>query len=197
MPGKSWSRWRAITDSSGTNASSPIGTKRGSTSFGTFTRANVSVAGDRVAQPDRERQRQVRDVRERPAGADRQRRQHREDLLGELAGRSPRSSSASQLVAVDHADAVLRERRARARSSHWREWRSPSSRARSAIRSIVSPGDRPSGPRGVDAGVDLVVQAGHAHHVELVEVRGVDREELDPLEQRHARRPRPARARAR
>ena len=29
--------------SSGTNTSSPIGTKRGSTSFGTFTRANVSV----------------------------------------------------------------------------------------------------------------------------------------------------------
>ena len=29
--------------SSGTNTFSPIGTKRGSTSFGTFTRANVSV----------------------------------------------------------------------------------------------------------------------------------------------------------
>ena len=42
MPGKSSSRWRAITDSSGTNTSSTIGTKRGTTSFGTFTRANVS-----------------------------------------------------------------------------------------------------------------------------------------------------------
>ncbi len=29
--------------SSGTKMSPPIGTKRGSTSFGTFTRANVSV----------------------------------------------------------------------------------------------------------------------------------------------------------
>ncbi len=36
------------------------------------------------------------------------------------------------------------------------------------------------------AGVDLVAQAGDAHHVELVEVRRVDRAELDALEQRHA-----------
>ncbi len=42
MPGKSSSRWRAITASSGTKVSSPISRKRGSTSFGTFTRAKVS-----------------------------------------------------------------------------------------------------------------------------------------------------------
>ena len=41
MPGKSWSRWRAIAVSSGTKTPSPMGRKRGSTSFGTFTRANV------------------------------------------------------------------------------------------------------------------------------------------------------------
>ena len=53
MPGKSESRWRAITDSSGTKASPPIGTKRGSTSFGTFTRANVSTpeSGSRTNTP--------------------------------------------------------------------------------------------------------------------------------------------------
>ncbi len=49
MPGKSASRWRAITDSSGTKVLSPRSTNRGSTSFGTFTRANssVSVTGSR------------------------------------------------------------------------------------------------------------------------------------------------------
>ena len=45
----------------------------------------------------------------------------------------------------------------------------------------------PVGARRVDAGVDLVVQAGDADHEELVEVRGVDREELHALEQRAAR----------
>ena len=50
MPGNSLSRLRAITDSSGMNVSLPIGTNRGSTSFGTFTRANVSwpEAGSRT-----------------------------------------------------------------------------------------------------------------------------------------------------
>ena len=56
--------------------------------------------------------------------------------------------------------------------------------SRSAMRSIVSRGGEPVGPAGVDPGVDLVVQARDAHHEELVEVRGVDREELDALEQR-------------
>ena len=53
IPGKRSPRWRAITDSSGTNVSSPIGTNRGSTSFGTFTRANVSTSetGSRTNTP--------------------------------------------------------------------------------------------------------------------------------------------------
>src|SRR6202035_48710 len=38
----------------------------------------------------------------------------------------------------------------------------------------------------LDAGIDLVVQAGHPNHVVLVEVGGVDRAELQPLQQRHA-----------
>ena len=38
-----------------------------------------------VVQADDQAERQVRDVRERPARADRQRRQHREDLLAEVA----------------------------------------------------------------------------------------------------------------
>ncbi len=39
------------------------------------------------------------------------------------------------------------------------------------------------GPAGVDPRVDLVVHARDADHEELVEVRAVDREELEPLHQ--------------
>ena len=38
-----------------------------------------------------------------------------------------------------------------------------------------------------DAGGDLAVEAGHAHHVEFVEVGGRDRQEAQALEQRMAR----------
>ena len=41
------------------------------------------AAGDGVAEPDRERQGEVRDVGEWPAGAHGERSQDREDLLGE------------------------------------------------------------------------------------------------------------------
>ena len=182
MPGKSWPRCRAMTVSSGTSTSSPIGRKRGSTSLGTFTRAKVSWPRLRVPQPHGEREREVRDVRERPARADRQRREDREDLLGE----QPVDLLQLRFVAVggiDDANALLRERR-RDDLAHL---------ARVAAGQLaVAPGDqlerllrRPAvGPARVDAGVDLVVQARHAHHEELVEVRRVDREELDPLQQR-------------
>ncbi len=53
--------------------------------------------------------------------------------------------------------------------------------------------------RGVraHAGRELLLQAGHAHLEELVEVRAEDREELGPFEQRQRRRPRRGRARER
>ena len=44
--------------------------------------------------------------------------------------------------------------------------------------------------RGGDAGLDLAVQAGDPHHVELVEVGSGDGEEAHPLQQGHARIPR-------
>ena len=71
--------------SSGMNVFLEISTNRGRTSLGTFTRANDLVVELGVAQPHDQAQRQVRDVRERPARADRERRQHREDLLAEVA----------------------------------------------------------------------------------------------------------------
>ena len=43
----------------------------------------------------------------------------------------------------------------------------------------------PSGDELDDLGLDLPLDARDADHEELVEVRGDDREELEPLEQRH------------
>ena len=54
MPGKSTSRFSAISSSSVTNVRpSPVATNRGSISFGTFTRAKVStsVIGSRTITP--------------------------------------------------------------------------------------------------------------------------------------------------
>ena len=55
------------------------------------------LAGLRVAEADRDREAQRRDVRERVPGVDRERRQHREDLveeaLAERARGAPGSSS--------------------------------------------------------------------------------------------------------
>ena len=56
------------------------------------------------------RQREVRDVRERPPGPDGQRRQHREDLLVEVPVDRLAAPRASQLLAVDDADALLGQR---------------------------------------------------------------------------------------
>ena len=59
-------------------------TKRGS-SGGTFTRAKRSSPVLGVADDDREVERQVGDVGEGVRGVDRERREHREDPVDELA----------------------------------------------------------------------------------------------------------------
>jgi hypothetical protein len=84
-PGKSRSRWAAMTCSSGTKRSpSGMTTNRGS-SGGTFTRAKrrSSVTGSRSGE--REVQREARDVREGVAGVDGERGEDREDAGVELA----------------------------------------------------------------------------------------------------------------
>ncbi len=97
---------------------------------------------DRVAHEHAEREREVRDVGERPPEADGQRRQHREDLAGEaLVEHLP--LRLGDLVVADDADAVLGQpgRMCRSRHSAWRSmwWRT-------SLRStaIVSLGVRPS-----------------------------------------------------
>ena len=61
-----------------------------------------------------------------------------------------------------------------------------SSTTKRLMRSSCSVGRQPILARRLDAGNDLAAQAGHAHHVEFVEVRGRDGEEAQALEQRMA-----------
>ena len=188
MPGNSASRCLAISSSSGTNVRpSPTGTKRGSISFGTFTRANVCDVGDRVAHDHAERQRQVGDVGERAPEPDGQRRQHREDLAPEALVERARARRRSTSSSADDPDAVLGQRGPQRRA--------PGSAPGARCARATARADRverlarraPVLQRRLDAGVDLVVQAGDADHEELVEVRRVDRAELHALQQRDAR----------
>ena len=48
-------------------------------------------------------------------------------------------------------------------------------------------GREPVWPACVDPGIDLVEQPSDPHHEELIEVGGVDRAELDPLQKRDRR----------
>ena len=109
MPGKSESRWAAISSSSGTKRSppSPTGRKRGSTS-GTFTRARrrSPVSGSRTHHAERERE--VRDVRERPPGADRERRQDGEDAC---RGTWPRARRARDAATSETGTTAMPRRR--------------------------------------------------------------------------------------
>ena len=120
----------------------------------------------------------------RPPEADRERREHREDLAPEALVEAARARPASDLV-----EGTIRmpcsASAGRSSRSQQRVWRSARSRPPSRIASSVSPACAVL-PRRLEAGVDLVVQAGHADHEELVEVVG-DRAELHPLEQRHVR----------
>ena len=138
---------------------------------------------DRVVDDDAERQREVGDVGERAPEADRERRQDREDLAPEALVEAL-SLVGGDVVEAHDADAVLVQRRAQVLLQ----------RARLALHVVGDLGaDRVERlarraavlERRLDAGVDLVVQARDPDHEELVEVVGGDRDELQPLEQRH------------
>ena len=168
MPGKSVSRWRAMMSSSGTNMSGAMRTKRGSTSFGTFTRANVSAreTGSRShTASESDRFEMYGKGRPGPTASG--------VSTGKICSAKMRSI-ARELVAlaaraVDYPDSVLRERRA--------QLVVPGARMAGAelARALIDPLQRLAGREPVhaahlDAGVDLVVEAGHSHHDELVEV---------------------------
>ena len=140
------------------------------------------LIGDRVAHEHREAERQVGDVRERPARRDRERRQRGEDHALEVPGQL-RALSIVELVDADERDPVLGQLRTQ------RALEAGAQPAAQPEHALADLGDRLRGREAVlagslDARVDLVVQARDADHVVLVEVGRVDRAELRPLEQR-------------
>jgi hypothetical protein len=142
------------------------------------------LVGDRVAHEHGEAQRQVGDVRERAPGRDRQRRQRGEDRLLEVPGQL-RAALLVEVVHVDHANVVLGQRRAQPAFEAVGQPAALLEHALADQRDRLG-GAEPVLARVLHAGVDLVAQAGHPHHVELVEVGRVDGAELHALQQRHA-----------
>ena len=140
-------------------------------------------AGHRVAHHRREVERQVRDVRERVRGVDRQRGQHREDALVELLLEEREVRGVQRLDRAHDPDPLLLERR------HELGGEDVGRAGRQLLRALPDPlellGGRPAVGRTLDhAGLDLLLQAGDPDLEELVEVVREDRDELQPLQQR-------------
>jgi hypothetical protein len=144
----------------------------------------LGAAAGRVAQGDGQIQRTARDVGERVRGVDRERGQHREDLLAEV-GAQPLALRRVQLGPADQLDALGRQLRADLLAE-----------------AGGVPGDQVGGALGDhfqlvaqrrtvaaahrQAGLEPALEAGDPDHVELVQVAGEDGEELGPLQQRGA-----------
>ncbi len=154
----------------------------------------VLRAGRRVADEHGEVQRQAADVGERVAGVDGERREHREDLAAEVVVQ--RGALAGVEVAPAHhphagggqggPDVVAEAAGV------------PAGELAGALgdeRELLA-GPEAVGAADAEAGALPPLQPGHPDHVELVEVAGEDGQELRPLQQRQASRPRPAPARA-
>ena len=142
----------------------------------------AALAGLRVAQPDRDRQAQRRDVRERVARIDRERRQDREDLVEEAL--AERLVVLRDRRVVDELDALGGERPA----DRDEDRRVVGDELEDALAGggELLVGGPAVGRAGDLAGLDLLAQAGDPDLEELVEVAGEDGQELDPLEQRVA-----------
>ena len=142
----------------------------------------AALAGLRVAQPDRDRQAERRDVRERMARIDRERREDREDLVEEAL--AERVVVLGDRGVVDQLDALRGERPADVDEDR----RVVGDELEHALArgGELFVGGPAVGRAGDLAGLDLLAQAGDADLEELVEVAGEDGQELDPLEQRVA-----------
>ena len=142
------------------------------------------LAGIRVAHGDAEREREPRDVGERLAGPDGERREDGVDLPHEVRLERP-VLALVQVLDGPHDDPLGGKSRHELVAPELRL------RARQLEHALTHLGERlprraPVGRADVDARDHLVEQAGHANHEELVEVRREDRAELDALEQRLA-----------
>ncbi len=135
-----------------------------------------------VADQDRQVQREMRDVRERMAGIDGQRRQHRKDLLPENRVQVAQLAL-GDLVGADHSDPGLGEGRRDLAIEQGDlaldERLDPSPNCFQLVerRHAVRRGDG-------DRGQNLLFEPGHPNLEEVVQVLAEDGQELDPLEHR-------------
>ncbi len=132
----------------------------------------------------REAEAEIDDERERMRRVDRERRQDREYLAPEALG-EPGMLLVRQIGRAHDRDAGLVELALERAPRHLLV-------AHQAARALVDGVEllrrrQPVLRRRGDAGLDLALEAGDPHHVELVEVVGRDRQEAQPFEQRMAR----------
>ena len=139
-----------------------------------------------VAHDDTEAEREAGDVRERLAGADRERGQHRDRSAARRCARArralrqsrPRRCRPAFRSAASAGQSCSRQSRACS---------AVSSSTRARISSSVCCDVRPSRERTATPETTWSEQAGDAHHEELVQVVREDAAELDALEQRLVR----------
>ena len=134
-----------------------------------------------VAEGDGEAEREVRDVGDRPTEPDDQRGQGGKDLLFE----------ATIGLLAQHRIELLHRGDPDSLPGEGRKDRVEQAGVQPPVEFQGSIPDRldllsrrePIRSTGIDPGVDLVPEAGHPDHEELVEVRRIDRAELDPLQE--------------
>ena len=141
------------------------------------------LPGLAVAHEEAEAQREHGDVRERLARADRQRRQHREDLRLEDSLQLLELGAVEVVDLGDH-DPLLRQGGLQVALPELRLLGNQLERAFADRPQRRSRRQAVARCPGHSAG-HLVHQAGDADHEELVHVAGEDRAEVGPLEQRH------------
>ena len=144
MPGNSVGRWAMMSSSAGMKRDSSTSNRRGKT-VGTLTRAKrrSSMLGIGVGDHRGDAERELGDVRERVAGVDGERRQHREDALLVDLGH-PLAVDGVEVVPADDGDARRRRARAPARRGTPASWRATSSWACSPIAASCWLAVRPS-----------------------------------------------------
>ena len=138
-----------------------------------------------VTHDDREAVTQVRDVRERMARVERQRRQHGPDVALEVAGKK-RLRFGRVIRGLEQTDAFGLELRSKqllpARRHVFQHLRRALANGHELLLRV-----QPVRRHVVHARPELLEQRRHPHHVELVQVAGGNAEELHPLEQRMCR----------
>ena len=142
----------------------------------------VGQAGVGIAHHHGQVERQAADVREGVRRVDRQRREHGEDLVAEVLPQAPRVL-VGQVLPVHDPDALGLEP---GRDVLDEDVGVPLDEVlRPLPDELELLADRqPVGGADGESGLLPALEPGDAHHVELVEVAGEDRQELDALEQR-------------